>query len=1040
LRKQLITPVLRLLGVRRGVFILQNVELSGTREEPIVSDAAQRSGRHQLPVLFTVWLAGRGRFLWRATHRFLSHWKIAARGWSQISFRSADLAFYFARAFLRVSPHLNLKDLILWTNCGIRLAEVDAGLAREFFHSGGGVVFGVVPERRSPLLHLIQSYSTRQTGRTLTEGFHAAVKLAIEGKDNASVSGILELAAKIGRRSYYCNEILFLLDKIAGNVTGEDLCQRTLFLHVLDLAGQFPARSAIDLLSAVAPVIENTRSDSEGKASALLIERLLSQTEILVTTDTAGALNFFRCGQELLQLKDADLLDRWFELAGKFKQNRGRILPDLIANAPTATRSLVSAARHLDGNPVETIKNVFEITGKVGEHSLTAAAKCYLASPNLLNTMSISAYLEWAERGLAEFTERDQLAAYFAAESLSSQTAIFESGRSLYLDSILPVLTNYLRMLTGKDIPIVPRAQTYDLVEPYTEDAIGLPPVIEGEETPDQRFRLYKVLAAQRVGQIEFGTFEKGTDRLLAIGKDLLVRYPRIPPVRLNGNTDWHTLTALFPLTTLARRLFMILENARVQYTLEQKYHGLKRDIEFARSRRTAWRPPDQYLIDYEPILEQLFQETLGIMGGGRPLRIEHYSWLDKIREVLSANIYLKDSSVADTIRACVELYEFLDPEAPDSSLQREVQNSRADETRNDPPSRSDKDDRVEQSLILNEGDAPLMSAVSTVAEPVPESGILSTASAADADDAPMQVDRQPNVFYYDEWDGRINDYRPRWCRVVESEWRTGDLAFAKRTKAEYRGALSQIRSQFQMLRPSGLTRMQRQLDGEEFDLEALTDYMVDKRSRRTPAEHIYSQRQRRERDVSVCFLLDMSSSTHARISSKKNVLEVQKEALLLMSEALEAIGDAYAIYGFSSQGRKRVSFYRFKDFREAYGGQVQGRIGAASTLVNTRLGPAIRHASYRLNSQSSATRLLIVLSDARPSDEGYEWKNAIADTHMALKEAQTSGITPFCITFNAKSRGKELDEMFEGVGYTIIDDVLSLPERMPGIYRRLTT
>jgi hypothetical protein len=29
---------------------------------------------------------------------------------------------------------------------------------------------------------------------------------------------------------------------------------------------------------------------------------------------------------------------------------------------------------------------------------------------------------------------------------------------------------------------------------------------------------------------------------------------------------------------------------------------------------------------------------------------------------------------------------------------------------------------------------------------------------------------------------------------------------------------------------------------------------------------------------------------------------------------------------------------------------------------------------------------------------------------------------------------------MYGEVGYTIIDDVLSLPERLPGVYSRLTT
>jgi nitric oxide reductase NorD protein len=57
---------------------------------------------------------------------------------------------------------------------------------------------------------------------------------------------------------------------------------------------------------------------------------------------------------------------------------------------------------------------------------------------------------------------------------------------------------------------------------------------------------------------------------------------------------------------------------------------------------------------------------------------------------------------------------------------------------------------------------------------------------------------------------------------------------------------------------------------------------------------------------VAVCFLADMSGSTNARVNRDRRMLDTEKEALVLMSEALEAIGDAYAIYGFSISARRR--------------------------------------------------------------------------------------------------------------------------------------
>src|ERR1051325_2316426 len=169
-------------------------------------------------------------------------------------------------------------------------------------------------------------------------------------------------------------------------------------------------------------------------------------------------------------------------------------------------------------------------------------------------------------------------------------------------------------------------------------------------------------------------------------------------------------------------------------------------------------------------------------------------------------------------------------------------------------------------------------------------------------------------------------------------------------------------------------------------------------------------------------------------------VFEIEKEGLVLMSEALGAGGDPYSINGFTSEGRRNVKFYVVKDFNEAYSEEIERRIGGISYQNNTRLGAAIRHASARLSRQEARTRLLIALSDGRPYDHDYgDARYAREDTREALRQAKTQGITPFCITIDRESES-ELRDLYGDIGYTIIDDVLSLPERMPGIYRRLTT
>jgi nitric oxide reductase activation protein len=304
-------------------------------------------------------------------------------------------------------------------------------------------------------------------------------------------------------------------------------------------------------------------------------------------------------------------------------------------------------------------------------------------------------------------------------------------------------------------------------------------------------------------------------------------------------------------------------------------------------------------------------------------------------------------------------------------------------------------------------------------------------------------------AFEYDEWDRDLADTRVGWCRVVEKRTKRGDRTFVELTRARYRGVISSIRHQFQLMKPESLKRVANELDGDDYDLNALIDYVIDRRADGQQSERVYTKRLRRERDVAVSFLLDQSSSTARTIGRHplqpythpgRRIIEVEKEGLVLMSEALEAVGDPYSIYGFTSEGRRNVKFYVVKDFGEPYAEEVERRIGGINYQNNTRLGAAIRHAAARLRRQEARTRLLIVLSDGRPYDHDYgDARYAREDTREALRQARLDGITPFCITIDRDSEA-ELRDLYGEIGYTIIDDVLTLPERMPAIYRRLTT
>jgi len=326
----------------------------------------------------------------------------------------------------------------------------------------------------------------------------------------------------------------------------------------------------------------------------------------------------------------------------------------------------------------------------------------------------------------------------------------------------------------------------------------------------------------------------------------------------------------------------------------------------------------------------------------------------------------------------------------------------------------------------------------------------------ADEDAGPLSA-TQPNTFIYDEWDVHAGQYRSRWCRVYEKIMGLGDLTFYRDTLANYAGLLQRIRREFEQVAPETYHKEKRLPEGTDHDLDAAIEALTDLRRGVSPSEKIFWRHHKNERDVVVAFLLDMSGSTGEAIaavsdpaqsggrsaSSQRRIIDVEKEAIVLMGDALEAIGDRYAVYGFSGHGRDNIEFYVLKDFDEEFSPDVAKRLGRAGPLHATRMGPAIRHAASKLRLQQTRSRFLFLISDGRPQDRGYSQEStekayAVQDTRMALVEARRDGITPFCLTVD-KEGNDYLRAMMDDFSYEVLADVALLPERLPQLYRRLT-
>ena len=285
----------------------------------------------------------------------------------------------------------------------------------------------------------------------------------------------------------------------------------------------------------------------------------------------------------------------------------------------------------------------------------------------------------------------------------------------------------------------------------------------------------------------------------------------------------------------------------------------------------------------------------------------------------------------------------------------------------------------------------------------------------------------------YDEWDHRRGAYRRDWCVLFESDVPQGDAAYVGAVRTRRAGAIAQLKRRFEALRDEERL-LKREPEGEDVDFDALVEAWADARGGREPSARLFTRRRRAERDIAVMIMVDMSGSTKGWVN------DCEREALVMLCEALEALGDRYAIYGFSGWSRKRCESYRVKRFDEDYGEAVRARIAGIAPRDYTRMGVAVRHLAKRLAGVEARTRVLFTLSDGKPDDfhDGYRGAYGIEDTRQALIEARQAGIHPFCVTID-RAAPEYLSRLYGPARWTLVDDAGRLPLRVAEIYRRIT-
>lgn len=283
------------------------------------------------------------------------------------------------------------------------------------------------------------------------------------------------------------------------------------------------------------------------------------------------------------------------------------------------------------------------------------------------------------------------------------------------------------------------------------------------------------------------------------------------------------------------------------------------------------------------------------------------------------------------------------------------------------------------------------------------------------------------------EWDHATQKYRKDWCHVYIQQVEEGNSAFAAHTFNKHYGIISRLNRTFEALRNDDKV-LRKQPSGDEIDLDAVVEGLISARASHLEMdENIFTKINKEERDVAVMFVIDMSASTRGWVN------RLEKEALLLLCESLEILGDRYALYGFNGHTRKKCNIYPIKHFNDNYGETVQRRISGIEAGLYTRIGAALRYLGTQLDEYDAKTKVLIVLSDGKPDDlDGYRDRYGIEDTRKALLEIRMRGIHPHCITID-KEGAEYLPYMYGHTRFSMISEIEKLPFRMAEIYQQIT-
>ena len=292
---------------------------------------------------------------------------------------------------------------------------------------------------------------------------------------------------------------------------------------------------------------------------------------------------------------------------------------------------------------------------------------------------------------------------------------------------------------------------------------------------------------------------------------------------------------------------------------------------------------------------------------------------------------------------------------------------------------------------------------------------------------------------HYPEWDAASQSYRPDWTSVYEAVHPSGDAGLVDALLERHRGLARQLQQLLDRIKPQNRVRIRHQEHGSDLDLDVAIRSLIDWRAGATPDPRILMSHRPDSRSIAVLVLLDLSQSLNDPVpGTGQTRLMLSQEAVALLAWAIDRLGDRFALAGFNSNTRHDVRYQHIKGFGERWDAPPKARLAALQAHSSTRMGAALRHAAHYLGAQTADKKLLLVLTDGRPSDVDVHDDHAlVADTRQAVQELAQQGQHSHCISLDPQADAY-VHQIF-GHHATVVDRVEQLPERLARLFLQLT-